>query len=213
MPILDSVGKIITRYFACVCAESFTYKSKVYKPKSLILSPLLFRDFTCPVGCGGCCPSHTLDYLPSHLEEHPYTLDKRFIHFNGRRVCVYSDLNLDHGDYFCRNLNKVDGRCNIHKRNPFSCDFELTRFLQFADPKHPNRLLTKLYGRGHALKRIDGNRGALCEMLPPSTKSTADIVRKLNRLKVWCDHFKLKNKLDRMIDYAEKGPRLDSISV
>ena len=213
MPFSDSISKIVTSYFACVCSEEFTYQNRVFKPKRLTVTPYLFRGYTCPAKCGGCCPVFTLDYLPEPLETHPYPLKKRFIHFNGRRIPIYSDLNQDCPDRFCKNLDMNTGRCNIHKHNPFSCDFELTRFLHFSKEESPNRLTTKLYGRGHAFMRVDGKRGALCEMTPPNDESVASIVRKLKRLEQWCNHFHLKNKLGNIISYAEKGPRLDYITV
>ena len=212
MVIMDSVEKIITRYFACVADEPFIFNGVTYEPKTLVVSPYLFRGFTCPAGCGACCKAYSLDYLPEPTETHPYKLTKRLIHFNGRRVPIYSDLNDDHGRYYCRNVDESNGRCKIHQKHAFSCDFELTRFLQFA-ANRPNRLTTKLYGRGHAMKRVDDVRGSMCEMLPPSDEHARDVARKLRRLKQWAEHFGLKHKLDRIIKYVDEGPRIDPLSV
>lgn len=227
MVIMDSVEKIITRYFACVTAEPFTYNDVTYEPRLLVISPYVFRSTTCPANCGACCKAYSLDYLPEPMETHPYPLQKRLIHFNGRRVPIWSDLNQDHGDYYCRNVNKENGRCMIHTKHAFSCDFELTRFLQFAanppresengqffkKPEVPNRLTTKLYGRGHAMLRVDGKRGSLCETLPPSDEHAADVTRKLKRLRQWCEYFGLPHKLDRIIEYTGSGPHNRPISV
>jgi hypothetical protein len=65
MPYTDSVDKIVTVYLASVCKKQIHYKGRIYTPKPLTVSPLIFRGFTCPANCGGCCPRFTLDYLPS----------------------------------------------------------------------------------------------------------------------------------------------------
>lgn len=227
MVIMDSVDKIITRYFACVTAEPFTYQDKVYEPQPLRVSPHVFRSTTCPANCGACCKAYSLDYLPEPMEAHPYPLEKRLIHFNGKRIPIWSDLNQDHGGYYCRNVNTENGRCMIHTKHAFSCDFELTRFLQFAvdrsrdsengkffpPPVTPNRLTTKLYGRGHAMLRVDGKRGSLCEVLEPTEERAADVTRKLKRLRQWCEYFQLPHKMDRIIEYTEDYPRSDYIIV
>ena len=54
-----------------------------------------------------------------------------------------------------------NGRCKIHKFNPFSCEFELNKFVQKEDKTY---LINKLYGRGWNMLRVDGLRGALCKM-------------------------------------------------
>ncbi len=65
MPFTDSIDKIVTTYFRCVTKTKFHYKGIDYEPAPLTVSPLLLRGFTCPVGCGGCYPRFSLDYLPS----------------------------------------------------------------------------------------------------------------------------------------------------
>jgi hypothetical protein len=197
MPKCDSIDKIVTSYFACVTAETFNYKGKQYEPKPLRVSPLLFRGYTCPANCGACCMRFSLDYLPEPLEKHPYTLTKRVVHFDGRRIIIYSDEQDDNRDHYCRNLRKEDGRCGIHGSHPFSCDFELIRFLRFANDD--DLLISKLYGRGHAMKRIDGKRGAMCEMTDATPKTVDEVVRKLKRLKVWCNHFHLEHRVDLLL--------------
>jgi Fe-S-cluster containining protein len=199
MAQVDSVDKIITRYFSLVCAEEFTYKGVVYTPKPIKVSPLLFRDYKCPAGCGGCCPRFSLDYLPG--DEFPYELEQRKVLFNGKGYSVYSDTQEDHRNYHCRNLSMKDGRCGIHTRRPFSCDFELIRALAFEDKNTPNVLTQKLFGRGWALKRIDGNRGALCEMTPITDQSIDEVIRKIKALERWCNHFELKNKCGRILQW------------
>lgn len=197
MPYTDSIDKIIVTYFAAVTTQPFKYKKIEYLPKKLVVSNLLLRGYTCPKGCGGCCPRFSLDYLPS--EDHPERAIQRFIDFDDKKIPIYSDLQNDHDDHFCRNLNKSDGRCGIYLNRPFSCDFELIRF--FTD-EGQFRLSQQLFGRGWQFLRIDGERGALCEMTPPDSQSVNDVIRKLNRLIQWADHFGIETKVPLVIQWV-----------
>jgi hypothetical protein len=216
----DSLDKVIGTYFACVTAKPFTYKGRVYTPKVLRVSPMIFRGFTCPAGCAGCCPRFSLDYLPD--EETPPNYDRsrlvaREIKIDDRKVLVYSDMQHDHDDYHCRNVirdeGELRGRCGVHGHQPFSCDFELIRFLEFAADDKPNHLTQKLFGRGWAMRRFDGKRGALCTMTPADAETTRDVVRRLRRLRQWCEHFGIDHKVDSIIEWAEWGPREDPLII
>lgn len=200
-----TLDKVIGLYFACVATEPFTYRGKQYKPRGLTVSPLIFRGFTCPANCGACCGRFSLDYLPE--EDLPnIPLQERYIDFNGKKVQVVSDTQEDHENHSCRNLNQENGRCGIHGRQPFSCDFELIRFFEFKNQEKNNSVTQKLYGRGWNMLRIDGKRGSLCEMTEPDQESVKEVVRKFKRLKQWCEHFGLKHRCDEIIDWAERGP-------
>ena len=209
----DSLDKIIGTYFACVTDEPFEYKGKHYKPKPLKISPLIFRGFTCPPGCGGCCPRFSLDYLPEELIPVELELVTRKVEFNGETFIILSDLQQDHRNHHCRNLNMDTGRCGIHGRQPFSCDFELMRFIEFQDVDHPNYITQKLFGRGWQMLRVDGERGALCEMTDPTYETINEVLRKLLRLQQWTDNFGLQTKIPEIIDYVETGPHRDSALV
>lgn len=204
MPQSDSVEKIITRYFACVAREVFDYEGKEYTPKPLQVSPLLLRGYTCPASCGGCCAiKFSLDYLPS--EKRPEGLIKRKVMFNHRPVRIWTDWQEDNETSRCQHLDPENGRCGIYKRRPFSCDFELIRTLEFSDRSRPNVLTQKLFGRGWNMLRIDGERGALCEMTPPTKDTIADVVRKLARLQAWADHFGVKTWIPDIVKLIEQG--------
>lgn len=196
-----SFDKIVYSYFSAVTSVEFEYKGVLYKPKKLTISPLLFRDFSCPSNCGGCCPRFSLDYLPE--EKFPYSLQKRTVLFNGKNFDLFSDLQLENKNHHCKNLKK-DGRCGIHGKHPFSCDFELIRILTFKEEKRRNILVQKLYGRGWAMLRVDGLRGAKCEMLDISENSILEVIRKFKRLQQWCDYFELPNKCPEILEYCEK---------
>ena len=86
----DSIDKIVTSYFATLTAETFEWQGKTYHPRDVWVSPGIVRGFTCPAGCGGCCPRFSLDYIvPDGVPEgHPLT--KRAIEFDGR--CLSSEF-------------------------------------------------------------------------------------------------------------------------
>lgn len=188
-------------YLAAVCSRPFSYEGRNIVPKTLVVSPLLLRGYTCPVRCGGCCPRFSLDYLPN--EPAPQNVMVRDVEINRRRYVIQSDLQSDHASHFCRQLDATTGRCLIYTQRPFSCDFELIRFLEYETRW---LLLSKLFGRGWAMRRIDGSRGALCEMLPTSPDWVAEVIRKLRRLQTWADHFEVETQLDAIISWASQGP-------
>jgi Fe-S-cluster containining protein len=207
----DTIDKIVATYFACVTAEPFEYKGERYEPKRLTVSPFLFQGFTCPAMCGGCCQKFTLDYLPIEtLPDMTLMQEGRFVErdvmFNGRAIPILSDVQADNYGTRCRNMSKEDGRCGIHGKHPFSCDFELIRFIKYSSRYDPNRLQSRLYGRGWSMYRVDGGRGALCEAIPANPETCADVVRKLKRLREWCVWFNLAHKMDEIIAWAETGP-------
>ncbi len=206
MPLIDSVDKIISVYLASVCSRSFLYKGNIYQPKPLIVSPLIFRGFTCPSRCGGCCPRFSLDYLPS--DDIPYALTLRTVEVNYKSFTVLSDTQDDHRRHFCRNLDMNSGRCQIHGRHPFSCDFELIRFIRFEDKTLQTQ---KLFNRGWAMLRVDGGRGAGCEMPPVDEKSCQEVVRKLGRLRQWAEHFEISTHLATIIHWAKGGPQVEAL--
>lgn len=213
---MDSIDKIVQSYFASVTSVPFEYKGVTYQPKVLQVSPLIFRGFVCPSGCGACCLSYTLDYLP-HLTpkalRHELGLKKRWIHFNGGITAVFSDTQEDVTTHHCRNL-KPDGRCGIHTKHAFSCDFELLRFSVSGQHEGRNNLNHRLYGRGWNMLRVDGERGAQCYMTDADKKEVPDIVRKLNRLKDWTDHFGIdKTVLPEVIDWVSTGPHGEPLVV
>lgn len=207
----DSLDKVIGKYFVAVTTKPFTYKGQRYEPQPLRVSPGLFRGYTCPPNCGGCCPRFSLDYLPT--EPRPYKLIPRHILVNSKAYVIYSDMQEHHTRHHCANLDYKTGRCNIHGRQPFSCDFELMRFSITMEGKN-NYMNTRLFGRGWQFLRSDEkSRGAKCEMLPVSDESVDDTIRKLKRLREWATYFEIPTTLDQIIDWAEHSFRKEPLFV
>lgn len=204
----DSFDKIVERYFHAVACEEFEYKGKIYPVVPLLVSPLIFRGYTCPPMCGGCCPRFSLDYIPG--DSRPNGTPRRWIRFNKLSYTVWSDTQEDHGDHFCRNLDKDQGRCGIHGKQPFSCDFELLRFHFYQDRVILNQ---QLFGRGWNFLRVDGERGALCEMIPFTPEWKEDLLRRLKRLSTWATYFGLSHSVEEIIAWVKTGPHLEPLLV
>lgn len=201
MPLSDSVDKIVAVYLASLTKVPFRYGGITYEPRIIRVSPLIFRDFSCPEKCGGCCPKFTLDYLPDEFT--PYSLSTRFVEINGRRVELRTDRQEHNHNHHCLNLDQTSGRCKIHGSQPFSCDFELLRFIDRIDKVHFSQ---QLFGRGWAMIRIDGGRGALCSMLPPTIRTIPEIQRKLGRLQAWANHFGVETWVPEIMAWVRSGP-------
>lgn len=201
MPQLDSIDRLVAVHFSAIASEPFEYKEKHYDPLPLFVSPLLFRGFTCPAHCGACCIRVSLDYLPVHKSFNPDTTE-RMVEFNGHKISVWSDMQADRDERMCRNL-KDDGRCAIHGKHPFACDFEFVRFTHYKDK---SVLAQRLFGRGWALLRVDGKtKGSMCAITPPNPHTISEVVRKLVALKAWADHFRLATHLPTILQWIEAG--------
>lgn len=196
----DTVDKIVAVYLASVCDESFSYKKKIYRPKELVVSPLLIRGYTCPAVCGACCGNFSLDFLPEESQISSAT--PRSIVINDTQTLIHSDLQSSNLDRWCKYLDRSTARCLEHGNRPMACDFELIRFLTYEDHV---LLIQKQYGRAWAMRRLDGNLGAACEMLPASPMVIEEVVRKLNRLDQWARHFGISTRISKVIDWIEAG--------
>jgi hypothetical protein len=196
----DSLDKIIQVYVAGLCREGFQYKGKMFEPKPVIVSPLLLRGHTCPTHCGACCGSFSLDFLPT--ETLTRQAQSRAVELHGRPVVVMSDQQTDVADSWCRHLDRANGRCRIYDRRPFTCDFELIRLITYSDRV---LVIQKQYGRAWAMVRLDGEYGALCEMLPVDAEKIREVARKFERLELWTRHFGIRTCVPQIIDWVRSG--------
>lgn len=212
--MLSSVDKIFERYLSAVCTAPFTYKGKRYTPKTVRVSPQIFRGFICHKFCGGCCSQRfTLDWLPFEARPKDHPGKEKMVAVNDKEYPIFSYDQGDHSLPYCKNLSQTTGYCGIHGEHPFSCDFELIRFIS-GDKLPVHRLNHQKFGRGWNMKRIDGERGALCEFIEGVTpESRADIIRKLKRLKVWADYFEVQTKMDTIIAWSESDKFQEALFV
>jgi hypothetical protein len=197
----DSFSKMVTAFFAALTKKEFTFQNQTFKPKTILISPLLWRGYTCPNSCGGCCHRVTLDFLPT--EPQPEGLTPRTVEFDGRAYLLMSDLQEGNTNSKCHHLRLEDGRCMIHNMHPALCDVELVRAIQFEEKA---LLVSKKYDRGYAFHRVDRGRGSLCEMTDVTDETRTEVVRKLKRIKAWTDYFSLESWIEQIIEWAESYP-------
>ena len=207
----DTVDKIVGSYFTSMSVQPFTYKGKTHASRRLVVSPLLFRGLICPEGCGACCPSFTLDYLP---DEAPFdrvaNLQPIDIEFNGHTVPLFRFYN-DPKAKFCAYLNHDNARCTIHEVNPLSCSFEILRFLVSEEQA---RFLTRYFGRGWNMLRVDGERGAKCGLAEYDDKIRSGISSQLKRLRTWMVHFGLHpRRCDELLEWVRTGPHEEFLTL
>lgn len=197
----DSTHKIIDTYFAAITKTSFTYRGKIYEPRPLRVYKTIVNGHICPPGCGACCLSFTLDYLPEG-EPLPHGTKPVQIEFNGSTYLIQRISPLSKTATHCQ---FVDGnaRCTIHEHNPLSCDFEPIR-IEIGQSKNYNTMGVEHYGRRTVLPKVNGVRGTLCDFTPPTEQSIADNIRKLKRLQQWANYFGLtETYLPDILRYIE----------
>jgi len=223
----ESIVKIVTQYFAPMTREPFEFRGKIYEPKQLRVSPMIFtRVMDCPPMCGGCCAKLSVEYLFGEIElapEESYlkadgekpSFEMSRIEINGVNRTVVSDLQKKNTDHFCHYLIQEDGRCNIHGNHPFSCDFELLRFSIMSNPERANQLNHRPFGRGWAMLTVDGTRGAKCEWVNADIieDEKRDIIRKLKRLEQWMEYWEIANKVDDVITWVSDGPHKEPLFI
>ncbi len=198
----DSVDKIVTTYFSSVTTHPFRYTGVEYLPKKLVVSPAIFRSLDCVPDCGACCLNYTLDYLPD--EKPTFSVIEKNISISNVDFLLYSDPQDNTPTRYCRNLDLMTGRCKIHSFHAFSCDFEILRFKVSKLPLRPTYLGQYNYGRGWAMTRCSGEKGALCVI--KKEIDIDDIIRRLERLKKWVDYFRIPSHLADIIQWVRKGP-------
>jgi len=196
----DSIDKIV-KYFSAITIIPFVYKKHTIEPKTLVVSPILFRGFKCPENCGACCPVFTLDYLPD--EPKPEEAISREVSINKQTKQIWTVTQSENTNHHCMFVDMKNGRCHNHPKRPFSCDFELVRFLEYKDHF---RLTQQPFGRAWALTKVDGTKGAACIIdQSPSEEGAKDALRKLNRLKQWMAYFALPtDRIDAIFKYKHQ---------
>ena len=174
--------------------------------ENIDVSPLFFREYDCPEFCGGCCPKFSLDYFEGSARHenlkklYPMAAERLLLRkVNGVRIWT----EWQSGGGFCMYLNKKNGRCGIHKANPFTCAFELMKFITKRDKVI---LINKLYGRGWNLTKIDGEKGALCKMGKFRAKKLLSDIALLRELQNYGRQLGAKqatSNLGRILKYLE----------
>lgn len=204
----SSLDRIVT-YFHALARERFSFRGEEYKPYSVLhLSDKVFRSYTCPEMCGACCMRCSLVW------DHPSELARTRVDFiiNGVTQSFYTDDQIDSSDRYCRHLQKPEGRCGIYLDRPLPCRFELFKFIHVTS-RNVVRAMVKLPGRNWTLMKTDGNRGALCKIIPYDKELTATHIRDLRIIKGWMDGFQIANDCDAVIKFLESGPHEQALKI
>ena len=150
----NSLDKIVQGYIAAIIREPITYtralkirtKRVTLKPKPLKVLPSLFKGATCPPSCGACCIKFSLDWLPSDPRPDDNQTVMNEVVVNNKSFAIFTDKQKGNEGHFCRHLDIMSGRCGIHGKHPYACDFEVIKFLHPFNSGHYT-LTSRLFGR------------------------------------------------------------------
>lgn len=212
--MFDSTDKL-KFYLSAFCVEPY---EGISPPAVLAISHTFWRDYTCPPGCGGCCKPFSMDLFEDQyqtlIREYPdkvKNFDKREVDLFGTSESFYSNTAtqkplFDKGaGQRCQFLDGI-GRCGIYHARPLPCRMELNKFI-FRAGENKILISKKLFGRGWGFQRVDGGKGALCEMIPID-RVTIEIVKSrdiplFRRLIKLLDDRGVKNKGQMFLDILD----------
>lgn len=202
-----------------IARQSFTLEdeagSHVFTPPpSVKLMRSFFQEYACLPLCAGCCPHFTLEYLPHDVPEgksdQAFT---RHVSIDGTSVQYIELRNPAQQVYnrkFCGFLETQDpdriGMCNLHPARPYSCHIEP---IKLHVVKNVGYIHKRPFGRGWAMQRVTGEKGALCEFerqpLTPKAieQGYTNDIPALLRLQAWVDHLGIDTYLPDIIAQVE----------
>lgn len=199
------------KQIGCVAKSSFIVDGRVYTPPNEIrLSPTFYRQYHCPLGCGGCCFAFTLDYLPSEyktaIQKYPF-LEREMeeicltIDGNQRTLLSIPPLNRQRkgNRVWCDYLDLDTGACTIHQHNPFSCRIELIKFWWRGAYSY---LMKRSYGRAWAMTNVvTGDKGVLCDFSEfDETQFYDNDVPVLVQMIAWADYLGIETHLPTILE-------------
>ena len=133
--------------------------------KKIVISHLLHRDIGgCQNCCGGCCKRVTLDYFEGSERWEKFKnlfpeKVKDFEKFSIKNGIFFINFQRENRTGFCQYLSIETSLCTIHTARPLLCQ---STPLKFKNNPSRNRVIltSETYGRKHAFRRVDGDRGA-----------------------------------------------------
>lgn len=196
-----------------------------YPPeKGLRLSPLFWRHYGCHLNCAGCCRAFTLNWLPDEwnktVREYPHVKEMGTLEtfsVNGveaNLVTIYqTDPLVLHDRLFCTFINPENGACGIHRESPFSCKIEMVKFERAKGTGH---ILKTKFGRGWAMMKVHGEKGAICtideyavDYLAPEAEDQlfrSDIPA-LKKMLSWAEHWEIPTYLPELLALIDRKYR------
>lgn len=175
------------------------------------LSTGFFRSLDCKANCGACCKPVSLEFLKDsqrwdkfklNYEEH-VTKFSEHVDPSGEIVMSYS--NTDHKERYCSFLNREDGRCTIHKSAPLPCRIAPLKFIDKRVSSNKTYLNASAYGRAWAFTRLDGNKGAICEVKDFDYDKFLNDLEMLRELRTYAIKLGVKTKLKYIVEFLEKN--------
>lgn len=204
----DSFDRIVS-YFHALARDPFTYKGTTFEPyQRLALSEKCFRSYTCPEGCGACCMRCSLvwDFIPEGIPSEPQIFE-----VNGHKLQFHVDRQLRNTGRFCHHLTPT-GRCGVYTQRPLPCRFELFKFTHVVS-KSTARAMVRLPGRNWALTRVDGEKGAKCEIIAYDRALTQTHINDLGIIMRWMDSFNIRHDGRALMNYLISGPHHKSLVI
>lgn len=124
------------------------------------ISQLFYRTNYCVENCGGCCMKFSLVYWGDRWEKFKALHPQEVKYYTKKVVLgkeVWEDSQEDNPDYFCKHMNKHNGRCKLHfTQKPIHCEMEP---ISFSD----GLLVKRPFKEAHLMKTLEG-QGAICYM-------------------------------------------------
>lgn len=200
----DSVEKILWQ-LSLVSPDAVRYQGRKglkervydYPVQEVLLTPSLFRKFTCAAGCTACCQKFTLDYVPSEfvtMVEDKTGFKERTVLVNGKPKKVFTNDQNKNPICDFLTVEKPGGGlgCAHWPAPPLSCvSAPQLQFIQMRPGK--TYVLKKPYGRAWAMTPTPQ-----CEFEAVDDLTEAhleDLIQILDRFIEWARYFGIKTYL------------------
>lgn len=175
----------------------------------VVLSAGFFRGFSCVENCAGCCKNVRLDIdKDSERWTRFETLFTEKSHLfteledeSGMRVMSF--VNKSEDDY-CNFLDKENGRCTVHAAAPLPCRIAPVKFIDKRVSSNKVFLNASAYGRAWAFTRLNGTKGAACEVLPFDYNKFLNDLAMLKELRQYAIKLNIPTKLKYIIEFLEE---------
>lgn len=208
----DSVEKIISqisllspnevRYQAHSLGSGYLLKERVFDTPvdAVLITPSLFRKFTCVGGCTACCQKFTLDYTPAEFAtvvKDQTGFAEREVWVNGKQKLVYTnDQNQNPICDFLTVEKPLGGLgCAHWPAPPLSC-VSAPQFQVIQMRPRNTYVLKKPYGRAWAMTPTP--RCQFEEVDNIEDMHLSDLLQILDRFQEWARYFGVKTVISNV---------------
>lgn len=176
----------------------------------VILSAGFFRGFSCPANCGACCKSVSLDFFEDtdrwrrFVELFPEKSKLFETYDKGECTEKVMSFSNESKDGYCNFLDRENGRCTVHEAAPLPCRIAPVKFIDKRVSSNKVYLNASAYGRAWAFTRLDGTKGAACEVTGFDYNKYLNDVEMLKELRIYAIKLKKPTKLKYIIEFLEE---------